>query len=679
MSWLNGLRLALWKEWRDHRAMLLALLVTLPALTALGFWAFGERLGGAGVGTQAAIIVPVALGLVLFAIAGDLMAGEHRRGTFDVLRRIPGARSQAFVAKWMLLIATLFGSVLWLSLAWLVAWNIRGETMQLMALEKMLAQFPGGMLWHYFFLGAVICVWAFVVAHWLARSGAAAIASVLVLGLLLAPVAWVFWTHPWFMPFGPVHVPAIGLVLMLVAVAVSALSWFVGLRFHGAVWRPGLLGLGAVLLLSGVGYAYTAQKLADYSVIDPRAIDFQIKQAFISPNGERLYMNVHRGNPWYAGRPAEHYRVKRADWFRLRGSPVQAWILDLETGAVTRDATDGHHAYSIVTPSGYSFDRQGNRFAPHGVIGRLHFPERKTTEVRWIDTDSGETITTLAPELTNGALEAALREDALRFASRADAQGRRVWLRNGQVEREGGLLPLPDRPTERAWATHAYEVPGGWRCWIRKRERGSYTQAFADLETGRFTPLTKSGWRPNAHHHVSREHALLTERAGKYTWKRLLVVEALTGKEVQPAANPPALILGPVGAGQMLCMRRTSDTEREIHLWDPMTGDSRAIEWSHEVPQRNLSISIRANLPDGRFLLELSSRSRAAADFRWLLAVFDRETGRAEVLTDTHARNGYCQPLMLTDDGALIAVEGGQRIVRHRGPGAREVLWPKPQ
>ncbi len=677
MSWLNGLRLALWKEWRDHRAMLIALTVALPGLTALGFWAFADRLGGASPSGQALVIVPVALGLVLFAIAGDLVAGEHRRGTMDVLRRVPGARSQAFAAKWLVLFATMVGATLWLALSWLLGWNVLAEAEQAYALEFMLGEFPTGPFWQLFWLGAVVCSWAFVVAHWLARSGAAAIASVLVLGLLLAPVAWIFWTHPYFMPFGPVHAPAIALVMIAAAMGVSALSWFVGLRFHGAFWRPGLLGLAAVIALSGVGYAYTSHELDEWTDIDPNHDAFRIRQAYVSPNGKRLYLNVNRGEPWGAGRPVNGHNLSRAEWFRLRGTPIQTWIVDLETGHVTRDAEDGEHAFTI-RPGGLYWSLPANVCAPSGVVGRSHFNRSGVMEIRWLDADSGDVIATLAPDLTSGPVEAAIRKDLRRFGSRLDRQGRRAWLRSGEVEREGQLLALPPRPTKRAFGVHAMEVPGGWRTWLRDPESGRYTQAFLDLETGEARAIENDAWRPSTQSCISPKLALKTKHANRKV-VAMTIVDAITAEAIQEVRNLPAENLGPVGGDRMLCLRNLAGRDHAAHVWNPMTGESIPVVFSHPVPMAHFWASIRSRLPDGRLLLELGQRRQSAdpAEFWQAFAALDAQTGEAEVLMEAHHRDRYGQPLTVEAGDSFLVLEGGKRIVRYRGPGNREVVWPK--
>ena len=677
MSWLNGLRLALWKEWRDHRAMLIALFIALPALTALGFWAFGDRLGGASLRTQALIIVPIALGLVLFAIAGDLVAGEHRRGTMDVLRRVPGARTQAFAAKWLMLCMTMVGATLWLAFSWLLAWNVMAEAEQAGSLEFMLGAFPSGPFWELFWLGTVVCSWAFVVAHWLARSGAAAIASVLVLGMLLAPVAWIFWTHPYFMPFGPTHAPMIALALIAAAMGVSALSWFAGLRFHGASWKPGLLGLAAVVGLSGVAYAYTSHELDTWTEVDPQHEAFRIRNAIVSPNGKRLYLNVNRGEPWYAGQPVHGGTLSRWEWFEKRGTPIQAWIVNLETGEVMRDATAGQHTFTRTVSGGYTWSLPHKVVSPAGLVGRAFFDRKETKEVRWLDADTGEVIATLAPDLTSGPVEAARRDDLRRFASRLDRQGRRTWLRNGEVEREGQELALPPRPTKRIWALHDIEVPGGWLVFKPHEQRG-WIRSFLDLETGSAREIEPEEWRSNTLLYLAGGRVLRMTRL-KGQSPTMTICDATTGAVLQEARNSPPHQFGPVGRDRVLCARQTSPRNYDLHVWSPMTGESEPVRWSHPMPTENVNYQIRARLPDGRYLLELREppQSHDPADYWMAYAALDSRTSEAEVLMVARHRDHRAQPLVVEEEGSLMVIEAERRIVRYRDPSTREIVWPK--
>ena len=113
---MNALRLwgrTFWKEWRDHRGMLIALAITIPVLTAIACWAFGDVLAGQTMNTIALVFVPVPIGLVFFAIAADLVSGEHRHKTMGFLRRLPGGLVRSFVAKWCFVFLTTLGLVLW--------------------------------------------------------------------------------------------------------------------------------------------------------------------------------------------------------------------------------------------------------------------------------------------------------------------------------------------------------------------------------------------------------------------------------------------------------------------------------------------------------------------------------------------------------------------------------------
>ena len=109
----------LWKEARDQRAILLALLVALPLLVVAAGWAFGDQVHQPTFAALALFIVPIALALFLIAVASELFGGERRRGTLDFSRRLPGGLGGAFAAK---LGFYLLGALLFVAWGWCVAY-----------------------------------------------------------------------------------------------------------------------------------------------------------------------------------------------------------------------------------------------------------------------------------------------------------------------------------------------------------------------------------------------------------------------------------------------------------------------------------------------------------------------------------------------------------------------------
>ena len=100
LAWLG-------KEWRDQRAILLGIILAVPSLTALAYYTFGDHLATSNLRSIQMTFLAVSIGLVVFAVAGDLFAGENRRKTIHALRRLPGGMGSAFAAKLTLLVLAL--------------------------------------------------------------------------------------------------------------------------------------------------------------------------------------------------------------------------------------------------------------------------------------------------------------------------------------------------------------------------------------------------------------------------------------------------------------------------------------------------------------------------------------------------------------------------------------------
>ncbi|HEX5137933.1 MAG TPA: hypothetical protein VFY93_13230 [Planctomycetota bacterium] len=91
----------LWKEWRDHRAVLLGMVLAVPLLLAVSALALPRTALDVAVQRDAfASFVTIAcLALFVVSLATDLVPGETRRGHRWFLERTPGGLGAAFRAK----------------------------------------------------------------------------------------------------------------------------------------------------------------------------------------------------------------------------------------------------------------------------------------------------------------------------------------------------------------------------------------------------------------------------------------------------------------------------------------------------------------------------------------------------------------------------------------------------
>jgi len=676
MRVLKSLGISLWKEWRDQRAIVIGIFVSLPVLTGLAFWAFGGRLLASKVETQFRIFLPVALGLVFFAVAADLVAGEKRRETLDFLRRLPGGLTRSFAVKWFFLLAlglaVLIGQALLLALAWRVmAWTGADGGQDGIRISRdvlaHLGAFPLGTFWQLALVGLVLPSWAFVVSTWLGRSGAAAIASLLVLAAVLAPWAFLVFRYPWFLPFGPADVPALTATFVAVAVLVSGVSYLGGLRFRGAVWKPALWGLLTAFVLTGAGYAYARVELRRWTDFDSSDPDLFIQSALVAEGGRKIYLNVSNGRPVAWGSQGRD-RFIRASRFSM------AWIFDVQTGEVVREATEGHRRFLPVPAEASSRGAGLQALAPHGILLLGQSDPTGLHDVRWIDAATGETIDIFDDPWTRSpAIDAALREDARRHGYHVDARGRRVWIRDWRLEREGELPPLADRvhvvpQTLRHWSNR---TPCGWT-WsetvysaARKFVRSGWSSL--DAETGEVID------RPGRVAPIDRSLAL------KFRERARRLVDLQTEADRGPARHPPLSFLGVVGERRVLGTYRCADGHGELRIWDPVSGETRLLKADVGLGADATGFALCGRASDGRYLLFATHR-KAGKRHVWI-GVMDSEARILHTIAsipETLGARASIRPLVLEDDGALVAIEGNHRFVRlGRAPDQRGVVFPR--
>jgi hypothetical protein len=149
------------------------------------------------------------------------------------------------------------------------------------------------------------------------------------------------------------------------------------------------------------------------------------------------------------------------------------------------------------------------------------------------------------------------------------------------------------------------------------------------------------------------------------------VVGEVGGTE-RPAANEPFFV-GPVVARDRVLALRDGADGRRLVLWDPATGGDEAIDVADDFPRDLVAVQPRGRRADhDRHLVSLEGPGGSS----WAVLEPGRRTCRE--LT-ARAPEIWGEAVALLESGALLAIEGGKRLVR-LGParGEREVLFPRP-
>lgn len=298
---MSPFRLYLWREWREHRFALLALVFVLPLVTALLCWPLAR-----GQVREPYFHAVVAGGFalaVLAVVGGELLGGERRGKVHGWLERLPAGLEAAFRAKLVFFVATTAAAT---AAGFATAAGVAHLR------DAAPRTFETGLVWA---LVAALGAWAFAASAWTQRGGLAVMAAALVLCLVGYPV-WSVVTLGYTPRVSEWLV--LGVWLVPSAILGAALGYVRGTRRgRGPGWAA-LLGLVPALPL-GVGTClWSAERLAERERFEPTAQDFELYAGSVSRDG-RYLLGV-----------GEH-RVPR--WGEL---PSRVVRVDLASGAIER-------------------------------------------------------------------------------------------------------------------------------------------------------------------------------------------------------------------------------------------------------------------------------------------------------------------------------------------------------
>jgi hypothetical protein len=362
--------------------------------------------------------------------------------------------------------------------------------------------------------------------------------------------------------------------------------------------------------------------------------------------------------------------------------------VDLATNKISKQY--GRDAYYFMDISEAARGSLEPRFALVCYrLERASQADDKSVALTWWDAESGKPVRTLPADVRDPITIDLARKALCARTQHRDREGRRVWRRGGIVEREGaltppreGLQPYPERT--HWWA----DVPGGWYG-MRFNEYGrGAPRFFLSADTGELRELPPLGRdNPHAVHVLSESYSLAytpgqrrksTERRevgrGRYR------VMPLAGGELVDPKNLPDDVGQVIGRNEMLVLRGPAGNRR-LHVWNPVTGADRALEWQGAALGGIARLSVSSRTGDGRILLVLwSADSRRAA-----YALITREK-HARLIMDWHELTRGRPIALLEDDGLVLAewqsasrpgFQGYARIVRYAPGKAPEVLFPR--
>lgn len=268
----------LWKEWRDHRGLLVGGAVLVPFAVLGALLLIDQAVApvvGAGVGLAAAAL----------AFASDLVPGEARRGTLTFLRRLPRGLGPAFVAKAAVLVAAC------------AAYAALGFGAAALA-QRTLGHPAAGMDWTYAPEACALGLWIFAVAMWLPRGELAVPATIVCLGLLLLPAYLVLAANPGLEPSRA----ATGIFRWSLAPGALLVAWlsFVRGRRFGGAWGSAWRGLLATVLLFTPAWGYVVHEAGEWRHFDPADPRCRFGTAFLGEGGRHVFANARCGGPNHA-------------------------------------------------------------------------------------------------------------------------------------------------------------------------------------------------------------------------------------------------------------------------------------------------------------------------------------------------------------------------------------------
>jgi len=408
----------LWKEWRDHRMLVLAQMLIVAVGSGLIVWLTGDPDTGGEAQRMLAPAVLLLASVTTLLLGGDLVAGELRRGKHRLLSRLPDAVPRAFLAKVVALVLSgVVAAAVGLLSAELVWRSVGTGGLDLWTSETWL----GGSAW-ILVAFPIVAVWTLAASCWIRQGSLALPGAVIVLGVVLLPFAWIVRWHPDIrpLPFDLVAVPAVIGVAGLVA---AYRSFTRGLRFGGGgASAIAVLPLALLLCVPAWGLGY--RRLVQWTTVRPEAQSFQIGEVLLGEGGRFAFVEARNSSDHWTKPPYRTLAVNLRD-----GS----WR---DTGVSWEDGD------ALMTPAFAAPDCQYRTVAIGGAGGPRLFLDGRT----------GRDGARLSTSADRQAGQGRLRELARETSSLTFDGGRKAWFHRGVLEvsgDDGQVEPVPWNPLDR--------------------------------------------------------------------------------------------------------------------------------------------------------------------------------------------------------------------------------------
>ncbi|MHC4451998.1 MAG: hypothetical protein ACYS0E_17975 [Planctomycetota bacterium] len=351
---MNTFMRYLWKEWRDHRVVVVGIALAVPLLLLMARYFVPQHFLDDPIFAQAGAWG--ALAITMLAFASDLVPGESRRGRLVFLARMPDGLPQAFRAKMFFLVGVLAAAPLYglVAGACFGGWPTEG------------LDAAGG----YVLLLLCAAPWIFAVSCWLPRGALALPATGLALALFALPF---YLIHLWNPGYEPTAGDAVfwGVALGIGAFGVAWISFTRGFRYGGTFLSAGWRGLVASFVLLVPAYAYGGYRVHEWRTVDPASDEFRIVQVHVGEDDRYLFLNTA---------------------MELRGGEQRAHhalIVDVRDGSWRRVGL-GFDVLEHITWRELKPARVVALYRPETTTEDETNPERQKMWVDWYDTRTGE-------------------------------------------------------------------------------------------------------------------------------------------------------------------------------------------------------------------------------------------------------------------------------------------------
>lgn len=662
---MTALPALLWKEWRDHRAPLVAFPFAIAPVIALGVSLLPE-----GRGREAALTFATfcAFAVAVLTLVADLFPGEQQRGTIELLRRLPAGLGRVFLAK----LAFALAAALALSAVGYVVFSVVSALilggpwfpaldLGFLAWTRRSPSNHGSFRW--LPPALLLAAWILPVSTWLPRAALALPATAVALVVVVAPIELAVFAHPG-MVQSRGDLLAFWMLLFAAAPLVAGISFVRGRRHGGRLIKSLGCGLVATLLAFAPAYARSAWLVARWNRLDPNDPTFQIDGArnssFLGSGGHYAFLTARHGA------------------FR---APSHAIVVDLADGSWRELGLAGDQ----VAPVGVATRSVAVPFVARLPTSAFERSYRDWWQARaplghWIDLDA-VTLETKATAWGKG----------LPDPFRSTEEG-------SQFERASNSLRLPDG--RRVWQSHGRlvieEDGGGVRVLSDSRlERGSFVVPLGHGMSG-------FGMRRNVVYDTVRERRFELPQTLRAEWIRpgrsivrhgvaarargeLALYEPETGElsplpEAIEKSHFPALL----DDGRLLALipDPSDSSVRTPTFVEPERGEVERVELPAWLDGRLAIVGISGLTPRGALVAKLWSVRRDGTHQLECFAQLDVAAHRFVASCRRAATGGAGHApdelLGCPDDETAVLIEEGRRLIRVRfGDEGAEPLFPR--